>query len=315
MNSIPRGLEQSLTGLKQDEWMKALRTVMSDLGDFSELDEDHFMTFVKQSPKLIVTFETIQGILSLSNTAQPLGFDLARAENWSHLGLISDGDTWFRSPELFAMFDELTDNGFFDDFEQVLFYGAGPGGYAAAAFSVSAPGATVLAIQPQATLDPEVAGWDTRFTELRRLCFRNRYGYAPAMVEAAEKTIIFYDPCEHLDAMHAALFQGKHVEHYKLPHLGVSLQTSLLQMDLLLKILIAAGDGTLTRSDFFRLYRARRTYPHYLRSLMSRLDADERHHLNLMLCRNVTTRMTAPKFSRRQEVLEKLLQIDRSSTL
>jgi hypothetical protein len=50
--------------------------------------------------------------------------------------------------------------GFFDDFDQVVFYGAGQCGYAAAAFSVATPGATVVAIQPQATLDPRVTEWD-----------------------------------------------------------------------------------------------------------------------------------------------------------
>jgi hypothetical protein len=42
------------------------------------------------------------------------------------------------------------DDGFFDEFEQVIFYGSGSSGYAAAAFSVAAPGATVIAVQPQA---------------------------------------------------------------------------------------------------------------------------------------------------------------------
>jgi hypothetical protein len=305
MNKASRGLDDSLAGLKQSEWLGALKKVMEDLGDFSELDENHIMTFVKQRSKLIVTFETVQGILSLSETAQPLGFELARSEEWSHLCLISDGDTWFRSQELYAMFDELTDNGFFDDFDDVLFYGAGPCAYAAAAFSVAAPGATIFALQPQATLDPDVAVWDKRFSEMRRLNFSDRYGYAPDMIEAAKKMYLFYDPHEQMDAMHAALFSGSHVEKIKLPFMGAALQTSLLQMTLLMDLLKSAGYGKLSRAEFFRKYRARRNYSQYLKSLMARLDADERHYLNVILCRNVTARLTAPKFARRLETLAK----------
>ena len=305
MNETPSGFESSLVGLKQSDWLVSIQRLMEDLGDYSELDPDHFMTFVKQGTTLLVTFETIQGILSLTDTAHPLGFELAESEGWSHLCLISDGDTWFRSRELFAMFDELTDNGFFDDFEHVVFYGAGPCGYAAAAYSVSAPGATVVAIQPQATLDPDVAGWDNRFIDVRRLPFRNRYGFAPDMVDAAKSVFVAYDPNESLDAMHAVLFQSPHVERLKMPNMGDTLQTSLLEMNILFDVLRLAGQGDLTRGEFFKLYRARRNYGSYLKSLLARLDHDDRSFLNVLLCRSVSERMVAPKFQRRLQILER----------
>ena len=66
---------------------------------------------------------------------------MVREHRWSHMALISDSDTWFRDPAVYGWFDRLVDEGFFDEFDRVLFYGAGPCGYAAAAFSVSAPGA------------------------------------------------------------------------------------------------------------------------------------------------------------------------------
>ncbi|MEJ6745505.1 MAG: hypothetical protein QNK98_01850 [Yoonia sp.] len=52
----------------------------------------------------------------------------------------------------------MIDDGFFEDFYNVLFYGTHGGTYAAAAYSVAAPGCTVLALRPQATLDPRIAG-------------------------------------------------------------------------------------------------------------------------------------------------------------
>ena len=38
---------------------------------------------------------------------------------------------------------------------------------------------------------------------------------------------------------------------------------------------------------------------------MGHLDAEDRPYLNMLLCRNVTSRMNAPKFRRRLDQLEK----------
>ena len=81
----------------------------------------------------------------------------------------------------------MVDYGFFDELDQVVFYGSGPCGYAAAAFSVAAPGATVVAVQPQAKLDPRVTVWDSRHRKMRRADFTSRYGYAPDVLVIAEQ--------------------------------------------------------------------------------------------------------------------------------
>ncbi|MDG1103479.1 MAG: hypothetical protein P8N75_08935 [Ascidiaceihabitans sp.] len=114
---------------------------------------------------------------------------------------------------VYSYFDRLDDDGIFDDFDHVIFYGAGPCEYAAAAFSVAAPGATVVAIQPQATLDPQITEWDDRYVKMRRADFSSRYGYAPDMLDAAEQAYVIYDPCERLDAAHAAMFTRSNVKN------------------------------------------------------------------------------------------------------
>ena len=115
----------------------------------------------------------------------PLGAEHRAAGGWSHLCLIAEGDTWFRDPAVYAYFDRLVDDAFFEDFDHVLFYGAGMAGYAACAYSVAAPGAQVLALNPRATLDPAAGRWDDRDRAARRLDFTSRYGYAPDMLEGA----------------------------------------------------------------------------------------------------------------------------------
>ncbi|MDW4497512.1 phosphoadenosine phosphosulfate reductase [Sulfitobacter sp. D35] len=260
--------------------------------------------FVNGGPTLLVSFESRQGIQALSPSGHPFGWDMAQGFGWSHMGLICDGDTWFRDPAVFAFFDNLSDEGVFDGYDEVLFYGAGPCGYAAAAFSVAAPGARVLAIQPQATLDPDLAGWDPRFVELRRIDFRRRYGYAPRMLDAAARAYVIYDPMQREDAMHAALFAAPHVTRLTLPNMGSALQTDLLEMDVLYELLAMAADMSLERHAFSMMMRARRDHPPYLRRLLARLERDERTGLAEMLCRNVAARLDDGRFLNKLQRLQ-----------
>jgi hypothetical protein len=308
MQDGSNSLDQSLAGLSKKEWKDRMAELAEEHGMYQPLGDRHFATFVDLNNTLLVSFETIQGIHSLSDQAQPLGFDMVKAQGWSHLCVISDGDTWFRDNRIYGFFDQLIDDGFFEEFDRVIFYGAGPCGYAAAAYSVASPGATVVAIQPQATLDPRMTEWDERFVEMRRTSFTDRFGYAPDMLDAAEQAYILYDPRQDLDAMHSALFERPNVTRLRLRNMGSTLQTRLIDMDILYRILSLAGAGKLTEKAFFKLYRARRDNLPYLRGLMALLDAEDRPYLNTLLCRNVTSRHRAPKFRRRLEALEQQAQ-------
>lgn len=299
-------INDSFVNLKGDAWMQAVESVAEEDGHFHRVGKEHYAILVERQSTLLVTFETLQGMRALSSMAQPLGWDMVRDHDWSHLCLASDGDTWFRDPAIYAYIDRLIDDGFFDEFDDVVFYGAGPCGYAAAAYSVAAPGAKVLAIQPQATIDPRIADWDDRFTDMRRCDFTSRYGYAPDMLDAADHAFVLYDPAETLDAMHAALFTRSNVTKLRLRHMGDALQTDLLEMGLLQPMLLALAAGTLDYGSFSDLYRARRDYPPYLRNLMGALDGDGRTTLLRALCRNVTSRMRAPRFTRRLAELDAL---------
>jgi len=297
-------LDEDLSGLKPAQWKARMAALAEEHGMYQPLGDKHFATFIDQGNTLLVTFETVQGIHNLSDQAQPLGFDLVKNLGWSHMCVISDGDTWFREGRIYGFFDQLIDDGFFDEFDKVIFYGAGPCGYAAAAYSVASPGATVVAVQPQATLDPRMTEWDERFTEMRRLSFTDRYGYAPDMLDAADQAYVIYDPQERLDAMHAALFARKNVTRLRASHMGDAVQTRLIEMEMLYHILSLAGSRKLTSSAFYKLFRSRRNNPFVLRNLLNRLERDDRPYLMTLLCRNVTERMRAPRFRRRLQEME-----------
>lgn len=291
--------ETSLAGMKKADWLAAVEQLCEKDGTFEPLGSRHYAAFIEKSPTLLVSFETLQGIPALSALAQPLGWEMMLQHDWSSLCIASNGDTWFRDPAVYSYFDRLIDDGFFDDFDTVIFYGAGPCGYAAAAYSVAAPEAQVLAVQPQATLDPRITEWDDRFTEMRRSDFTSRYGYAPDMLDGASAAYVVYDPRQQLDAMHAALFTRPNTHKLRVPHMGDAVQTDLLEMEQLTPLLLAIAEGTLDDPSFARMMRARRMHPPYLRNLLAALDAQERPELALMLARNVTTRMHAPRFARR----------------
>ncbi|OUS38841.1 phosphoadenosine phosphosulfate reductase [Rhodobacterales bacterium 56_14_T64] len=298
-------LDESLADLAPEQWRQRMAALAEQHGMYQSLGDRHFATFIDQDNTLLVTFETVQCIHNLSDQAQPLGFDLIKNLGWSHLCVISDGDTWFRDNRVYGFFDQLIDDGFFEEFDRVVFYGAGPCGYAAAAFSVAAPGATVLAIQPQATLDPQMSEWDDRFVEMRLTSFTDRYGYAPDMLDAADHAFVIYDPREKLDAMHAALFNRSNVTRLRLPNMGDTLQTRLIEMDILYHVLSLAGSGKLTAHRFWQQYRARRTNMTYLRRMVARLEDQDRPFLCALLCRNVAERLRAPRFRRRYKRLER----------
>ncbi|WP_417208319.1 phosphoadenosine phosphosulfate reductase [Antarctobacter sp.] len=304
MESQTKGFSPDLSNQSRGEWLATLRRIGEEYGFAEPMGKSHAAIFVEEGDTLVVGFETMSGIEALSETRTPLGFDMVNANGWSSLSLLSHGDTWFRDERVYAFFDQLQDDGFFDEFETVLFYGAGPCGYAAGAYSVTSPGARVLMLQPQATLDPRIAEWDDRFAEERRRDFTSRYGFAPEMIDAAAQAYVIYDPRERLDAMHSALFARPNVSRLRAPFMGSALQADFRALDLLPGLLTSAAEGRLDTALFAAMLRARRNHPPYLRRLLARIDADGRDGLARLLCQNVVSRMPAPRFRRRLAELE-----------
>ncbi|WP_417807599.1 phosphoadenosine phosphosulfate reductase [Thioclava sp.] len=295
----------TMATLSESDWKARLEEMAEDSGYFEPLGAAHSVFFHDDTPTLLVTFETRAGIRADDDGDQlPRGYQIARAAGCSSLTLICDHDSWFRDPAVFAYFDRLVDEAFFEDFDRVVFYGAGPCGYAAAAFSVTAPGATVVALHPQATLDPAVTGWDDRFRQMRRISFTDRYGFAPEMLEGVGQAFVIYDPLQPLDAMHAALYARPCVSLLACRNIGENVEWMLRGMAILDDILIAACQGELSELRFWQLYRARRNLPRFLRQINAQLDAQNRPYLEAIVCRNVARRLNGPRFRARLVVLE-----------
>ncbi|WP_412509194.1 phosphoadenosine phosphosulfate reductase [Roseovarius sp. SYSU LYC5161] len=295
MQDTPALTELPLRGLDWDAWLDRIGDAVDDVGYVERLGTDHAAILAEDKPVLLVTFETHE---RLPGDARPVGWQLAEALGWSHLCVVSHGDTWFRAGRVYGFFDRLIDDGFFEDFEQVIFYGAGPCGYAAAAFSVAAPGARVLALQPHATLDPRMAEWDDRFLHMRRTAFDDRYGYAPDMLDAAERAFVLYDPESRLDAMHAALFARPNVTRFRIRHLGATPEADLLRMQVLYRMLARLSAGKLSGLGLAELYRARRSDIPYLKTLLARVEQRGSPYLTAKLAQYVMRWRAGPRFRR-----------------
>ena len=111
------------------QWRSMLDKHGAEHGFHIPLGGSHGVLYTADERTLIVSFENAEHMRG-SETGLPLGLQVAGREGWSNLALYSEGKTWFRDPAVYNLFDTLTDEQFFEDFDRVLFCGAGAGGYA-----------------------------------------------------------------------------------------------------------------------------------------------------------------------------------------
>lgn len=301
MKDMSAPFSYELNDLDRSAWMEKVEEIAEEFGHAEPIGPHHTALLIDAGRTLFVSFESIASVRKFNDETAPIGWGFVQSHGWSSLTLLAEQDAdWFRNPAIFGYFDRLIDDGFFDDFDQVLFYGAGTAGYAAAAYSVAAPDCRVLAIQPQATLDPALARWDHRYPEARRLDFTSRFGYAPMMVETAQAVFIVHDPSVSEDAMHASLFKGDNTHQFNCTYLGPDAQRGLLAMDILPELIERAMDGNLDGPSFAALWRARRSHIPYLRTLMHRIEASEDHdRLLARFCRQIADRGNRPLFAKK----------------
>ena len=115
---------------------------------------------------------------------------------------------------------------------------------------------------------------------------------------------MIYDPEFAPDAMHAGLFQRPWVTPLRTRHLKDQVEQSLAQMAILPQMVEAAATGTLTPISFARLWRARRKFAPYLKSLLGRAKITKHPEREFKICNNVTRRLNAPAFRKRLVELE-----------
>lgn len=261
---------QAAAKAPEDGSWAAIATTLAGQDGFFRDSPDHSFLFIRRSDTLVVTFDNLDIAMGKREDRRPWGFSFIEKQGWSMLGVMANGWTWYRDPWVWQQFDDLRDAGFFSQFRRVVFYGASMGGYAACAFVAACPGADVVAISPQSTLDKAMVPWETRYHTAWGRDYSGPYGDAAHASRAAGRVFLLYDPYEPLDTGHVDRFTGPNVVKLRAPLLGHRLGSSLHQMGILAPITLAALNGTLTEGQFYRTLRARRSFPRYQRELFKR---------------------------------------------
>lgn len=226
--------------------------------------ENYTVDFHDQKSKtLVVTFE-YAGKPDYRPNMDRLGWGVEWLTRQGHsvLSVKPLRTDWYRKKDLHFFLLGMKAGGFFDRFEQVVFYGASMGGYAALAFSQLAPGCTVIALSPQATLDPTLTGWDPRFREARNEDWTGQFASGVDCSHAG-RVYVIYDPMNRPDKLHAEMICGKSVVRLKFPAGGHLVASQLSQLRLLGSVFRGAVDGSLTVSSFSRIARSRRDLLQY----------------------------------------------------
>lgn len=198
--------------------------------------------------------------------------------------MIGSKRNWFRSHFVHDSFDHLRDSGFFDQFDEVLFYGASMGAYGALTYSQCAPVAKVLAIAPQTTLDRRILPDDDRWGWTARLDWDDRYADAAEATHLADDTVVLYDPYFDPDVQQVNRLKGDNIRKLRMPFFGHQLPQALVNMGILKPILSEIFEGRLTAQRFYQLLRARRDLPRFQHDLLMKAEENNHPKLAIQVC-------------------------------
>lgn len=256
-------------------WLKDMRETPGLRGFYRSLP-DHALAFVDRgADRLVVGFDNLSSVRDRAPVRRDgWAYALAAEHGWSHLGVLAFTPTWFRDPELHQTLRELAAGGFFARFAGVTMVGTSMGAFAACAFAPLAPGCTVVALSPQATLDPARVPWEERWQGAQREDWSGDFNDAPGGAAAAGRAFLVSDPLLAEDRRHIAMFGDRpNLTRLLTPLSGHKSALMLHGGGVLWPVLAQAVRGELTPASFAALRRQGRSSPFYTRPLAARLAA------------------------------------------
>lgn len=257
-------------------WLQHLGRIGADHGFFDRLSARHLALFVDESDTLVISFDRADRTWDQGDSGVPLGFECVTALEYSWLGLLSIGRTWFRDAGVEAMLKNLCGDGFFASYKDVLIVATGPDcGHAAARAAQYVPGAKVLLSRPVAAIGAADAPFETRFKADRRANPDTPPPLGPEALENAALTYILYDPSHQMEAAQAALFRAPGTTRISLPHTGPALDRALARGEAMVPIARHLQSDTLTPQKIREILRPiLRRDPSYLARLSHAAEAE-----------------------------------------
>jgi len=259
-------------------WFVELYPGGSGTGFMDKLERHAFIFHQRSASQLVVTFDNIANVNDLSFAREPWGWKFFRDQSWSHLGVIARTKAWYRDPEVISYLETKAEQGFFDRFDTVVFAGASMGGFGALVFSILAPGSTVIAFNPQTTLDERIVPWEERYRFGKVQDWDLPYGDAQEALTEAGRIYVFYDPFFEPDRRHAMRMKGRNTLLLKTWFSNHFAAPMLRKLDILKPAMLGAMDGTLDPARYYQMLRARRRLPVYMRGIEA-VGQDRHPHL------------------------------------
>ncbi|MTH35566.1 hypothetical protein GL279_13240 [Paracoccus limosus] len=237
--------------------------------NFSIETANHRLQYQAGGETLIVAFDDAARSVETPFIGRPTwGQKFYRSEGHSLLGVIARSNDWFRCAEVIRELETLSRSGFFGKFRKVVMTGCSMGGFAAGAFAPLAPNCTVIAMSPQATRDPRLVPWESRFPNGKVQNWNLPYGNAFAGIRSAGLAYVFFDSLNRQDLKHARILAAAApVVLMPVPAGGHGVPPMLSQLGKLGDVTRAAIDGTLSRETFLRDMRERKQTARYYRIL------------------------------------------------
>ena len=186
---------------------------------FRVVGDTAFLWFEPRSDVLLVAFDNLATLDNpyprlpwLHRQAAELGYSL--------LGVQSHAKDWFRQLTAPDLIRGLSGQGFFGRFSSIVFAGASMGAFGALNFAPLVPGARVLALSPQSTMNRTIAPFERRFP----WAVRNSDWEKPAFLDAAAavpfipNVSVVFDPFVTEDRQHAERLVGPNVQLVRIGH-------------------------------------------------------------------------------------------------
>jgi hypothetical protein len=265
---------------------------------------DNALMFTPRSKRLVVAFDNVS-IAREEGQRWPWGFKvLGQDMGCSVLGVMGAQRNWFRNEFVHDAFEALRDQGFFEQFDEILFYGASMGGYGALAYQACAPGSNVLAIAPQSTLSRRILPNEDRWGWTTKLDWEGRYSDIAGTTDSAGKVFVIADPYYKPDYDQVSRITGDNVTWLHTPFMGHQLPNAFLVMGILKDLLYAAVGGTLDERLFYRLFRARNDLPRYQHDLLMHAEARGKIRSAIRVCEYTLKKRKAGNMKRSLERLQ-----------
>ncbi len=242
---------------------------------------EHAASFVDRGAhQLVVSFDNLSDAGYPYLDIEPWAGKFVHEQGWSHLGIYARGPSWYRDLRLIAFLEGLRDEGFFRRFERVALIGTSMGGFAALTFSSLAPGATVVALSPQSSLNAAAVPWEPRFVKGRARDWELPYSDAATQLAELGRAYVLYDPFFQQDQRHIARLPQERLVHLKGFGFGHKTAVVLRRLGLLKSFMQRTITGEMDAAGFYRMIRTRKNI--YLYRVNMEWHLEQRGHETLI---------------------------------